>query len=390
MPRRLPIAIAIAGTGVAVPEKVLLAGELDALLGLPAGESFRATGVAKRHTAVGETAAMLAASAVRAALVEAGMEWGAVDCLVCASATMDQALPYNAAMVLAEIPEAKSHRVAALDVGASCLSFLQALDLASCALATGRYGTVVVVSADIATYTTDYRNLRENGIFGDGAAAAVLTAAGEDEPSVLLASRSVVLPEGVEHCRIRSGGSRFHRRGDPRHSEALFEMNGRALFALVARELPAFVSCLLGEAGLRAEEIDLFVPHQASRPALDHVARMLGFDDGRLVDIFGEFGNQVGASLPTALHFAIRGRGLEPRRARPGRRGGRAGGGTRGVRRGRVHRRDRPCLLNHERFAPGHGGLRSPQGGALHASRMHGDEGREVGGSRVSLPRGFA
>ncbi len=304
-----PRHIAILGTGVAVPPAVLTAAGLDAQTGVPEGESLRVTGIRQRHVTVDETAAQLAAKACVNALSDAGLAWAEVDCLVCASATMDQALPYNAAMVLAAMPP-HPHRITTVDIGASCLSFLQALDLMSFAIAAGRHRTVLVVSADIATFTIDRANLRENGIFGDGAAAAVLRQTAEGGTSRILASRSLTLPEGVDFCRIRSGGSRFHRRGDPGHSEALFEMRGRQLFALVGRHLPGFVEELLAEAGVRRGDLALLIPHQASRQALDHVAAMLGFDDGRMVDVFGDFGNQVGASLPTALHFAIKHHGL--------------------------------------------------------------------------------
>lgn len=301
--------VAIAGTGIGLPANVLTAADLDQRLGLAPGESLRATGIRQRHTAVHETAAQLAASATREALADAGLAWEEIDCMICASATMDQALPYNAAMVLAEI--GGPHRVATVDVGASCLSFLQAMDLASCAIAVGRYRHVLIVSADIASFTTDYRNLRENGHFGDGAAAAILRPAGEVDSSCILASRSITLPEGVDLCRIRSGGSRFHRRGDHSHAQALFEMRGRSLFALVARELPGFVDMLLAESGVAREELELLIPHQASRQALDHLPKLLNIARDRMVDVFGAFGNQVGASLPTALHFAIHRAGLQ-------------------------------------------------------------------------------
>jgi len=238
------------------------------------------------------------------------MTWGDVDCLVCASATMDQALPYNAAMVHAELGRS-ARRISTMDIGASCLSFLQAMDLMSHALVAGQYEMVLVVSADISTFAIDYRNLKENGIFGDGAAAAIFRRSTAGESSRVLASRSITLPEGVDFCRIRTGGSRYHRRGSGEHSEALFEMQGRALFALVGRALPEFVTELLAEAGVAQEELSLFIPHQASRQALDHVAKLLGFDDGRMVDVFADFGNQVGASLPTALHYAIHRHGLK-------------------------------------------------------------------------------
>ncbi|HEY1052765.1 MAG TPA: hypothetical protein VGE39_23515, partial [Prosthecobacter sp.] len=104
-----PRHVAILGTGVAVPPAVLTAEELDTQSGLPAGESLRVTGIRQRHVTVHETAAQLAAEACRRALDDAGLEWRDVDCLVCASATMDQALPYNAAMVLAEMPQHPQH-----------------------------------------------------------------------------------------------------------------------------------------------------------------------------------------------------------------------------------------------------------------------------------------
>jgi 3-oxoacyl-[acyl-carrier-protein] synthase-3 len=245
------------------------------------------------------------------ALADAGMKMTDIDCLVCASATMDQALPYNAAMVLAELESELPKRICSFDVGASCLSFLQALDLVATSITAERYLNVVIVSADISTFTINFNNLRENGIFGDGAAAVVLRRAPQGESSRILAVNSITLPEGVEYCQIRSGGSRFHRRNDNSHADALFEMRGRPLFTLASRHLPRFVEQLLREADLKLSDIDYFVPHQASRQSMDHVARRLGIADGRMVDIFGEFGNQVGASLPTALHYAISRHGMK-------------------------------------------------------------------------------
>jgi len=300
----------ILGTGVAVPEKILTAAQLDRELGLPNGESLRVTGIRQRHVTVHETASLLAATACRQALKDAQISWDEVDCLVCASATMDQALPYNAAMIHAELGKS-ARRIATLDVGASCLSFLQALDMMSYAVTAGRYRTVLIVSADITTFTTDRRNLGKNGIFGDGAAAVVVRRTTTGKNSRIMAARSITLPEGIDFCQIRSGGSRFHRRGIPGHSEALFEMHGRKLFALVGRHLPRFVRDLLAEANVTQKDLALLIPHQASRQALDHVADMLGFNDGRMVDVFGDFGNQVGASLPTALHFARHSHGLK-------------------------------------------------------------------------------
>ena len=303
-----PRGICIRGTGVAVPEQVLTSDEIDRCFGLPAGTVFKRYGVRSRHRTVHESAALLAARACEAALAQADMRWSDIDCLVAASATMDQALPYNAALILATLG-ARTNRIAAFDVGASCLSFLVALDTLSYLVESGRYQNVMIVSADIATFSLDWSSLGESAIFGDGAAAAVIRKSVEGESSAIFASRIETYPEGAQYCYIKAGGSRYHPR---RLSESidplsLFHMDGPRLFKTVARELPGFFNRLLDSAQLSSAQLSLVVPHQASRLALDHLARRMGIEAARLVDILAEFGNQVGASLPSALHHAIAG-----------------------------------------------------------------------------------
>jgi 3-oxoacyl-[acyl-carrier-protein] synthase III len=304
--------IRICGTGVAVPEQVLTSDEIDRRFGLPAGTVFKRYGVRSRHRTGHESAALLAARACEAALAQADLRWSDIDCLVAASATMDQALPYNAALILATLgPQAK--RIAAFDVGASCLSFLVALDTISYLVESQRYRNVLIVSADIATFSLDWSTLGESAIFGDGAAAAVIRKSAKGEPSAILASHIETHAEGADYCHIKAGGSRYHPR---RLSESidplsLFHMDGPRLFRTVSRELPRFIAQLMGDANLSLEQLHLVVPHQASRLALDHLAKRLRIDTARVVDILADCGNQVAASLPTALHHAISSARLE-------------------------------------------------------------------------------
>lgn len=297
----------IAGTGMALPAKMTCSDQLDARLGLAPGTSLRQTGVRRRFLSTTETAARLAAEACRAALADAHLDWDDIDCLVAASATMDQSLPYNAALVHAEL--GLSHRrTTTLDINASCLSFLAALDTMSYPVDAGRYRHVLIVSCDIATFGIDWDDLREGGIFGDGAAAAVIRRARDGEASAILASRLDTLSAGVDHCRIRAGGSRHHpRRGldEPFEPLTLFQMDGKAVFKLAAEALPGFVDDLLADAGVRMRDLAAVVPHQASQLALSHLSRRLRIAPAQLVDVFADYGNQVGASLPTALHLGF-------------------------------------------------------------------------------------
>ncbi len=299
--------IRITGTGMALPATEVGADELDRRLGLRSGHSFRQTGVRRRYLSTTETAAQLAARACTAALEDAGLDWSDIDCLVGTSATMDQALPYNAALIHAELGLA-SRRTTTFDIGASCMSFLTGLDTMSYLADCGRYRNVMLVSADIATFGLDWTRLKECGLFGDGAAAVVFRKTAPGEDSRILASRTVTLSDGAQLCKIPAGGSRFHprRMASPIDPLTVFSMDGKSVFKLVAAEMADFTAALLRDSGLAMRDIAMVVPHQASQLALDHLAKRLDVPEGRLVDIFSQYGNQVGASLPTALHLGLR------------------------------------------------------------------------------------
>ncbi|MCZ2498597.1 3-oxoacyl-ACP synthase [Xylophilus sp. Kf1] len=298
--------IRICGTGAATPATRVDSEEIDQRLGLPPGTVFASSGVSTRYCATDESAAQLAVGACRQALDNADLGWDDIDCIVATSATMDQALPFNAAMVLA-LAGARSRPIAAFDVGASCMSFLTGLDTMSYLVDAGRYRHVLLVSADIATFSLDWSRLHAAAIFGDGAAAVVIRRSGPGEASTLLASDLRTFAEGADHCRILAGGSRYHpdRTSDSVRDLAMFQMDGPKIFRLAARELPGFTRRLLDSIGLAMSDFDVVVPHQASRLALDHLRKRLGIEKGRMVDVFQRLGNQVGASLPSALHHAV-------------------------------------------------------------------------------------
>lgn len=291
---------------MALPAREVGSAELDRQLGLPEGSTFRQTGVARRFLSTHETAAQLAAQACEAALRDAGLRWQDIDCLVATSATMDQALPYNAALIHAELGLA-AQRTATFDIGASCLSFLTGLDVMSYMVEAGRYRNVMLVSTDIATFGLDWSRLKECGIFGDGSAAVVIRKSQAGERGALHSAGMVTLSAGVQHCRIPAGGSRYHPRRieGPIEPLSLFQMDGKSVFRLVAGELPQFAAMLLDQARTSMRRIAAVVPHQASQLALDHLSKRLAIPRERLVDIFSQYGNQVSASLPTALHLAL-------------------------------------------------------------------------------------
>ena len=305
LPSSRPRAVRLLGTAATVPAEELTSERLDQDLGFSPGTVLQKTGVRRRFVERGNAAA-LGAIAAREALAAAGLAPSDVDCLIAASGTPDQAMPGNGALLHRALG-LSDLGLPAFDVGASCLSFLVALDTAACLIEAGRYRRILIVSSDVASCGLDWTRLEASGIFGDGAAAAVVGPAEPGESSALLASSFATFSEGAHTCEIPGGGSRHHpgRIEGPYLPLTLFRMDGKAVFRLAAERLPGFLDALLASAGLSLAEIPVVVPHQASRHALDYLRRRFGLRREQVIDVFAERGNQVGASLPTALHEAV-------------------------------------------------------------------------------------
>lgn len=306
MPPLPPRPLRLLGTGISTPAQWLDSEALDARLGLAPGTIEARTGVARRGVEPERNAAQVSAEAARVALDAAGLTIDDLDAVVCANASHDQAMPCNAALLHRELG---LRGAAAFDVNASCIGFLMGLDVIASLFATGRHRRVLLVSCDLASRALDPRDLDTIGLFGDGAAAAVLDAGEASDGHVLLAARFETWSEGAHACEIPGGGSRLppsRHEGDYREV-CTFRMDGKRLYRIAAEHFADFVDGLLTEAGTDIESIDRVIPHQASRLGMEHVFKRLGLPRDRIEDIFATHGNQVSASLPTALHHALAG-----------------------------------------------------------------------------------
>ena len=301
----------VLGSGVHRPRIVVEADAVDARLGLAPGTTARRHGVERRRVALaGERASVLGALASRAALSEANLAPDALDMILSASSVGERAIPCTAALIQRELGLGRAG-TAALDGDASCLSFVAALEVAASAIALGRHGTVLICSAELPSVGVDEDDPATSGLFGDGAAAVVVgRPGGRDgggDGSALLASRITTWSEHADCCTLPGGGtaSRPDDGLDAYLAATFFRMDGPALYRAVARRIGPFVDALLAEAGTDRAGVDLVVPHQASARALSGLTRQLGFRPERVVDVLADHGNQVAASLPTALHRAV-------------------------------------------------------------------------------------
>jgi len=293
----------IVGYGAYRPREQRASLSLDALYGRDPGWTEATFGIASRGLASPEeTTSYMAAQAARMALAQAGWAQGDFDVLIGACGVMEQPIP-GASVIIQQALGLGGSGIMAFDVNQTCLSFIAALDVAAMGIATGRWRRALIASSDIASAGLDMATPHASAIFGDGAAAVCLEAGDDPEGPALLSRRIETYGDGKDLCSLRAGGTRIRvEEGyDALVAGSKFQMDAFGIFKAAARRVPPLMDAALAEAGLTRESVDVVVAHQASRPGLDHVKKLVGGDPGRVIDLFNDHGNQIAASLPTAL-----------------------------------------------------------------------------------------
>lgn len=298
-----PSGLYIAGTGAYLPQRCVTSIEIDERLGWAQGTTEARFGLSARYVAQGEeTSSYMAEQAARQALDAAGIAPVDLDLILGACGVMEQAIPSTATLVQHRLGLQRSG-IAAYDVNATCLSFLQALELAEMKICLGQAQNVLVFSADIASVGLDWNEPDVAAIFGDGAAAVVVRSGGQG----LLAHRFETYSAGRDACVLAGGGTRITAAVDPEAAAraSYFRMDGQAAFRTAAKYLPRFLERLFSQAGQTKQDVDCVIPHQASGLALSHGLTRLGLEQDKVVQTFKDYGNQIATSIPMALHSAI-------------------------------------------------------------------------------------
>lgn len=296
------VPLKIIATGIALPPTCITSAMLDERLGFATGYVEKRSGIIHRfHADHQASQAQLAADALAAALSQQQIDPSTVDLLIFASAIAVQALPCSAIQVL-KLSRLKTG-TAVFDINSSCISFISALQVASGLLNTGAYRRIAIVSAELASRGIDWQHEESSLIFGDGAACAIVERG--DGRSGILSCLTESWPAGSELCEIRAGGTRCNPRAGMKDSDFLFHMQGKKLFRQASGLIEDYLARLLAMAGISLADIATVVPHQASHLSLEHMRKRLKVSNEALVDIYRYRGNQVAASIPSALHEAV-------------------------------------------------------------------------------------
>ena len=296
--------VKIIGMGKYLPQNKVSSLELDHKLSLPPGSIEKKSGLKSRHFAAAqETTSYMGAQAAREALRNAKLELSDIDVIIGACGAGEQLIPSTAVLIQKQLG-AEGLDIACFDINSTCLSFLTALDTIAYLVDGGRFKRALIVSSDIPSAGINWQDMETCSIFGDGAAACVVEKS--DGASRILSSYMETHSGGSNFCKIEAGGTRIPP-GQPFDHQryGLFYMDGKKVFKLAKNLVLHTKETIFNHSKLTIDDIDWFVPHQASRLAMHHMRKHLNIPQTKMVDIYATHGNQMATSIPSTLYEIV-------------------------------------------------------------------------------------
>lgn len=299
----------ILGMGHYVPSRVVTNDDLARRMATSDAWIVQRTGIRERRyiERSGIGASDLALPASKMALEHAGLEAKDIDAILFATLSPDFTFPGSGCFLgdklgLPGIP--------ALDIRNQCSGFLYGLSVADAWIRAGVYQRVLLVGAEVHSTGLDFSDRGRDVavLFGDGAGACVIGKA-EDPGQGIHAIRLHADGSGAKELWLEAPASAYDPRITP---EMLAEgrhfpkMNGKQVFRWATEKMPEVVGEVLKESKMTAEQIDLFVPHQANLRINQFVADKLGIPEKKTVNNIEKYGNTTAATIPLGLSEAWR------------------------------------------------------------------------------------
>lgn len=292
----------ILGTGHSYPEGILTNADLEKMVDTSDEWITTRTGIKQRRKAgPNEYTSQFAVRASREAIERASIDASEIDLLLCATVTPDQILPSTACLIQAEL---HAHKAAAMDIVAACSGFIYGLSLANAMIRNGQAKYALVIGAEILTRYVDYTDRTTCVLFGDGAGAAILGPVENDRGILSVKIRSDGRYE--EQLYARGGGTKGGFSAETiARGDHFFKMKGNEVFKVAVRSMTEIARDVLDEAGLKTEDVKLFIPHQANQRITDAVASKLKMDSSMVYSNIAMHGNTSSASIPIGLDECV-------------------------------------------------------------------------------------
>jgi 3-oxoacyl-[acyl-carrier-protein] synthase-3 len=292
----------LSGLGAYAPERIVTNHDFAQRLDTSDQWIVERTGIKERRFAKPEeTVASMAVPAANIALSRAGVTIDQISHIIVGTATPDRLLPSTACHLQAMLGAGNA---SAFDISAACSGFVYGLTLAEALIAAGQGDHVLVVGGEKLTHITDQDDRSTAILFGDGVGAGVVSRATGVGRGLL---STFIKADGrlAELLYIPGGGvlKPFNQQvlDDKTY---LMRMAGREVFKHAVLTMAEACDEAIRRAGIRAEDIDLLVPHQANIRIIEATAKHANMPLEKVMITVDRYGNTSAASVPMALSDA--------------------------------------------------------------------------------------
>ena len=293
----------IAGTGRAVPDKVLTNDDLSKLVETSDEWIRERTGIRERRILEeGRSTSDLAAEAGRRACATAEIDPKELDCIIVATISPDMPMPAVAVTVQQKIG---AGTCAAFDVSAACAGFIYGMSIADAFIKNGQFQRVLVIGVEILSRVLDWTDRNTCVLFGDGAGAAVLMASPASEGRGILSTHLFADGSGMPLLNIPAGGSMEPASAKSVEAGRHFvKMQGKPVITNAVKNISRAAQIALESNGKSPADVDWVVAHQANLRILEAVAERVAVPIEKFYLNIHKYGNTSSASIPIALDEA--------------------------------------------------------------------------------------
>ena len=293
----------IASLATYVPPRLLTNADLEKMVATTNDWILQRTGIRERHIVdPGVATSDLASEAALKAIANAGLTPSDIDFVVVGTTTPDMIFPSTACLVQSKIG---ATRAWGFDLMAACSGFTYALTTAAQMISSGASRHALVIGADVMSSIIDYTDRTTCVLFGDGAGAVVVEATDDDGIGIIDFENYVDGSGGAALCLPAGGSLRpaSHETIDQRLHYV--KQDGPNVFKFAVRNTEEACRRILERNKIHANDIDLFVSHQANSRIIKSAADKLGLAPEKVVINIERFGNTTGGTIPLALNDAV-------------------------------------------------------------------------------------
>lgn len=291
----------ITALGTYVPPRVMTNADFEKIVETSDEWIISRTGIRERHVVdKGVATSDLAVEAAKCALLQRGIDASEIEAIIVATVTPDMLFPSTACLV--------QHKLGVkgawgFDLSAACSAFVYALQAGAQFVATGTHKKVLVIGADVMSSILDYTDRATCILFGDGA-GAVLLEPSEDDSGIIDFEHEI---DGSGGCSLyMPGGGSLHPSTHETVDKKMHvvHQDGQAVFKFAVKKMAEVCETLLKRNGVKAADIDCFLPHQANQRIIKATAERLGLKPESVIINIERYGNTTAATIPLAMQTA--------------------------------------------------------------------------------------